>query len=120
MAGQSVGVASDAAVAANPKSRSLAIAASGVRTSREFARLMSALMSDVIEGAVTPATANAAVNAGGKLLKAVELQLRYGRANGEGGDKILDLTAGADPVVEHRDRRKAELMAELRQLETEG
>lgn len=35
-------------------------------------------MSDVIEGSVTPQVANAAVNAGGKLLKVVDMQLRYG------------------------------------------
>jgi hypothetical protein len=47
--------------------------------------MMSALMSDVVDGSVNPATANAAVNAGGKLLKAVELQLKYGRGDGKGG-----------------------------------
>lgn len=40
---------------------------------------MSALMSDVIEGNLNPGVANAAVNAGGKLLKVTEMQHRYGR-----------------------------------------
>lgn len=40
---------------------------------------MSALMSDIIEGAITPIVANATVNAGGKLLKVVEMQYRYGQ-----------------------------------------
>lgn len=39
---------------------------------------MSALMSDLIEGSITPNVANATVNAGGKLLKVVEMQYRYG------------------------------------------
>jgi hypothetical protein len=39
---------------------------------------MSALMSDILEGAVSPMVANAAVNAGGKLLKITEMQHRYG------------------------------------------
>lgn len=39
---------------------------------------MSALMSDVIEGRVSAETANAACNAGGKMLKVVEMQYRYG------------------------------------------
>lgn len=39
---------------------------------------MSALMSDVIEGTISPNVANATVNAGGKLLKVVEMQYRYG------------------------------------------
>lgn len=41
--------------------------------------MMSALMSDIIEGAVSPQVGNATVNAGGKLLKVVELQLKYGK-----------------------------------------
>lgn len=36
---------------------------------------MSCLMADVVHGRVTPQVANAAVNAGGKLLKVVEMQL---------------------------------------------
>lgn len=36
-------------------------------------------MSDIIEGTVSPQVGNATVNAGGKLLKVVELQLKYGK-----------------------------------------
>lgn len=54
------------------------IAAAGVQTGEDFANLMSALMSDVIEGTITPNVANATVNAGGKLLKVVEMEYRYG------------------------------------------
>lgn len=39
--------------------------------------MMSALMSDVIEGKVPPQVCNAACNAGGKLLKTVELEHRF-------------------------------------------
>ncbi len=46
--------------------------------------MMSALMSDLIEGAITPQVASAVVGAGGKLLKVVELQMKYGRQEGEG------------------------------------
>ncbi len=49
-----------------------------MRTGEDFANLMSALMSDVIDGTLTPMVANAAVNAGGKLLKVVEMQYKYG------------------------------------------
>ena len=56
---------------------SLALARAGVVTGQDFARLMSAVMSDVIEGAMTPEVANATVNAGGKLLKVVEMQYKY-------------------------------------------
>jgi hypothetical protein len=40
--------------------------------------MMSALMSDVVDGRITPQAAGSVVNAGGKLLKVVELQLKYG------------------------------------------
>jgi len=54
--------------------------------------MMSALMSDIIEGAITPQVGNATVNAGGKLLKVVELQLKYGdKRGGDGGHRKLDL-----------------------------
>ena len=39
---------------------------------------MSALMSDLVDGSISPMVANATVNAGGKLLKVVEMQYRYG------------------------------------------
>lgn len=52
---------------------------------------MSALMTDVIEGSVTPGICNASCNAGGKLLKIVELQLKYGVPM-NGGRKDLLLT----------------------------
>lgn len=41
---------------------------------------MSALLTDVLEGKITPNVANAACNAGGKLLKVVEMQYKYGSA----------------------------------------
>lgn len=71
------------------EARCYEIARSGVSTSEEFARLMSALMSDVILNRVTPSVANAAVNAGGKLLKIVELVHRHGTAGKRG--KVLHL-----------------------------
>lgn len=60
-------------------SRSIEIARKGIQTGGDFAQMMSALMSDVIEGKITPQVANATVNAGGKLLKVVDLQLKYGK-----------------------------------------
>lgn len=57
--------------------RSLEIAQRGIRTSRDFRDCMSALMSDVISGAVTASVTNAACNAGGKMLKMVDLEYKY-------------------------------------------
>lgn len=59
--------------------RSLVTAAAGIKTGKDFASFMSALMSDLIEGNVTPQVGNAAVNAGGKLLKVVEMEYKYGK-----------------------------------------
>lgn len=52
---------------------------------------MSALMSDIISGRVTPAVGNAACNAGGKLLKVVEMQYKFGTQSGNQGARTLML-----------------------------
>lgn len=62
--------------------RSITIAEGGVYEGHRFAEYMSALMTDVVRGAVTPDVCNASCNAGGKLLKMVELQLKYGPKGG--------------------------------------
>lgn len=62
---------------------SLAISQNGVKTGRDFANLMSTLMSDLIAGRVTPQIGNAVCNAGGKLLKIVEMQHQYGKPQPE-------------------------------------
>jgi hypothetical protein len=64
--------------------RSLAIAARGIKIGQDYAKLMSALMCDLIEGRVTPNVGNATCNAGGKLLKVIEMEYKYG-TKGEGG-----------------------------------
>lgn len=52
---------------------------------------MSALMSDLIEGKVTPSVGNAAVNAGGKLLKITEMQLKFGTTTKAKKPRDIDL-----------------------------
>lgn len=71
--------------------KSLAIAAGGINTAQQFSALMSAIMSDLLNGSVTPGIANATCNAGGKLLKMVELNMKYGKQQVEGGMKNLQL-----------------------------
>ena len=71
--------------------RSLEFAKKGIRSGGDFAGMMSALMSDLIEGTITPQVGNATVNAGGKLLKVVELQLKYGKNGPDGVRRPLDL-----------------------------
>lgn len=72
--------------------RSLVAAENGVKTGHDFANLMSALMSDLIDGRVTPAIGNATCNAGGKLLKVVEMNYKYGTQGDGGGRRTLSLT----------------------------
>ncbi len=48
---------------------------------------MSSLMSDLIDGRVTPQVGNATCNAGGKLLKVVDMQYKYGTVGGNGNPK---------------------------------
>ena len=71
--------------------RSIAIAAEGIETAADFSNMMSALMSDLIEGKVTPSVGNATCNAGGKLLKVVELQYKYGTNTEDGNSPSLTL-----------------------------
>jgi len=81
------------AVVGKNQPRSLRIAESGIRTGFDFADLMSSLMSDIISGRVTPAVGNAACNAGGKLLKIVEMQYKYGTQGGTAGPRVLHLVS---------------------------
>lgn len=73
----------------NPKC--LPIFAEGVRTAKDFASGMSALMGDLASNRINPNIGNAICNAGGKLLKAVEMQQRYGTQGEGGGGKTLEL-----------------------------
>lgn len=92
-AGGRNGATGNAPVAPYQEPRSLAISSRGVKTGEDFANLMSAMMSDVIDGRINPAVANAACNAGGKLLKAVEMQYRYGKQS-EQREPTLTLAPG--------------------------
>jgi hypothetical protein len=83
--------------------RSLGIAQRGIHSSHDFANFMSSLMSDLIEGNVAPQIGNAACNAGGKLLKVVEMQYKYGTAGKDGSPKTLILSLqGAPGIMEER------------------
>lgn len=75
---QSTSEDSSKVVAGKDIPRALAISERGIRTGADFANVMSALMGDLIAGRVTPQVGNATCNVGGKLLKIVEMQHRYG------------------------------------------
>lgn len=75
---------------------------------------MSHLMSDVLSGNLPPSVCNAAVNAGGKLLKVVEMQNRYGQPSA-GGSKELSL-CGERIAANPKAARIAQLEQELADL----
>ena len=73
------------------------LTAQGIKTSQDFKAFMAALMLDVADGLVTASQTNAACNAGAKLLKAAELELKHGtatKADGKGRTKTLQLIGG--------------------------
>lgn len=78
--------------------RSLGVAERGIRTGKDFAEFMSGLMSDLIDGRVTPNVGNATCNAGGKLLKVVEMEYKYG-TQGPGQQKTLILAVSSNPEL---------------------
>ena len=50
---------------------------------------MSALMSDLAQGLVDPTKGNAICNAGGKLLRAVEMTYRFGKQKGDESPTLI-------------------------------
>lgn len=89
--------------------------------------MMSTLMADLAEDRISPSLGNAIANAGGKLLKVIEMQLKYGKPSGNG--KTLTLCDPDQPVAElpvtpanpqdsEQEILRAE--AELAQLEAEA
>jgi hypothetical protein len=81
---------------AEERPKSLAISECGVSTGQDFVNLMSSLMSDLIAGRIQPTIANAVCNAGGKMLKVVEMQHKFGKPL-DGQLKVLML---AEPAKE--------------------
>lgn len=76
------------------KPRSLPIAEKGIQTSKDFAHLMSALIGDIVSERMTPQVSNAVCNAGGKLLKIVEMEYKFGRRKPEQSGRTLALASG--------------------------
>jgi hypothetical protein len=72
----------DAPASVKP-STSVSLAQRGVQSSEDFRNIMCALMTDVIQGDVSPDVVNAACNAGRGLLRMVDMEYRasQGAAN---------------------------------------
>lgn len=71
----------------------------GIRTTQDYATLMSDTIADVISGRIPLNVADTVVKLGNSLLKSAELQIRYGqRVEGQNGamaSEPLRLIAGA-------------------------
>lgn len=74
------------------KSRSSQVAGRGIKSTQDFMNLMEATIQDLAEERISPQRANAMTNAGGKMLKAAEMQERWGRRN-EHGVRAFPLAA---------------------------
>src|SRR6185436_17038439 len=74
------GKTTSAGITGSPKAspQILSISRKGITTSSDFRDFMSALMSDVIAGSVSAQVTNAACNAGGKMLKMIDQEMKYG------------------------------------------
>jgi hypothetical protein len=70
------------------------VASKGIHTSSDFANFMGALMADLVSMRIEPNVANAACNAGDRLLRVVDMQMKLGTI-GKDGNKILRLTDNA-------------------------
>jgi hypothetical protein len=64
------------------------VASKGIRTARDFVDFMGALMADVVADRIEPAKAQAACSAADRMLKAVEMQRKYGLSGSSDQDLI--------------------------------
>ena len=82
------------------KPKCLTVAENGIKDSQDFTNFFSCLMTDLAEKNVVPNVANAMCNAGGKLLKMVELEIRYGQHVPGQGRKRLVVAVGTEAITE--------------------
>jgi hypothetical protein len=73
--------------------RILSLTGDGLDTADKFARFMTEMMCDLAEELVSPEVGNAITNAGGKVLKVIEMQIKYGTKVDATGEKRLLLRA---------------------------
>lgn len=73
------------------KSKSSSHFEKGITSCGDLAKGMSLLMADVLSERVSTSIANAVCNGAGKMLKAVEMQQRYGKTKNGSTDKELNL-----------------------------
>lgn len=95
-------MAKDKAAKANKAltGRSVTTARNGINNSQEFTNLFSGLIADLAEQLVTASIANAMCNAGGKILKMVELEIRHGQQVPGQSRRLLSITSTSQQLSE--------------------
>jgi hypothetical protein len=78
--------------------RQLAVAANNIKTAADFARFMASLMAALVSGDIDHKTADSICKTANTLLKAVEMQAKFGNTN-RAGQKILALTENEQPAL---------------------
>ena len=96
-------------------SRSVKVARGGITNSREFTDLFSGLIADLAEQLVTASIANAMCNAGGKILKMVELEIRHGQQVPGATRRLLTISDGGNAGTPKPHRTPAALPAKEQQ-----
>ena len=82
----------------NQQSRSVILAQNEIRTTRDYGKLMAALITDVIQEKISPTILFAAVSAGRQMVRVAELNLKYGNPKSQvpepNNEKSLNLLSG--------------------------
>lgn len=84
------------------------IAEAGIRNSQQTIAYLSALIADASSGRVTTGLVHGTCNAIGKMLRVVEMEVRYGTTNGgANGEKCLNFVQGGQPPAQDTARIQA-------------
>lgn len=91
-----------------------AIAEAGITNSQQTIAYLSALIADASSGRVTTGLVHGTCNAIGKMLRVVEMEVRYGTVNGGGnGEKCLNFVQGSSQAAAQPPVIKQQALAKL-------
>lgn len=108
---------SPVAAEAQPVPKCAAIAEAGITNSQQTIAYLSALIADASSGRVTTGLVHGTCNAVGKMLRVVEMEVRYGTVGGgANGEKCLNFVqagAGHAPQTAKETSTRAKALAKL-------